>query len=129
MALLFTSLYGIGGQGFLGLLTNEQTVIQVAGEYFYWVLAIPFAGFAAFLWDGILIGATATKQMLLAMIISATAFFLIYFLFSGATNNHILWLAFLIYLFSRGVMMTILGQKIFSVQYMKKETTLKTNLR
>ena len=32
---------------------------------FYWVLAIPFAGFAAFLWDGIFIGATATRQMFL----------------------------------------------------------------
>lgn len=120
MALLFTALYGIGGQSFLGLFTNEQNVIQVAGEYFYWVLAIPLAGFAAFLWDGILIGATATRQMLLAMIVSAAAFFFIYYFFSGATDNHILWLAFLVYLFLRGVMMTIWGQKVFSVQYMKR---------
>lgn len=119
MALLFTALYGIGGQSFLGLLTNEQNVIQVAGEYFYWVLAIPLAGFAAFLWDGILIGATATRQMLLAMIVSAAAFFFIYYFFSGATDNHILWLAFLVYLFLRGVMMTIWGQKVFSVQYIE----------
>ena len=64
MSLLFTLLYGAGGKNFLGLLTNDSQVIQMAGNYFYWVLAVPLVGFAAFLWDGILIGATATRQML-----------------------------------------------------------------
>lgn len=56
LSLSFTLLYGVGGKGFLSLLTNDSAVIQEAGTYFYWVLAVPFAGFAAFLWDGILIG-------------------------------------------------------------------------
>ena len=43
----FTLLYFFGGKAFLSLLTNEVSVIQEAGNYFYWVLAIPFAGFAA----------------------------------------------------------------------------------
>lgn len=44
----FTLLYGIGGQSFLELLTNESSVIQETDTYFYWVLAIPLAGFSAF---------------------------------------------------------------------------------
>lgn len=120
LSLLFTLLYGSGGKNFLGLLTNDAQVIQVAGQYFYWVLAIPLAGFGAFLWDGILIGATATRQMLLAMLVAAGAFFMIYYSFAGATNNHMLWLAFLIYLFLRGVMMTIWGRRIFSESYLNK---------
>ena len=55
LSLSFTLLYGVGGKGFLSLLTNDPAVIQEAGTYFYWVLAVPLAGFAAFLWDGILI--------------------------------------------------------------------------
>lgn len=55
LSLAFTLLYGIGGKEFLGLLTNEQSVISASGDYFYWVLAIPLAGFAAFLLDGICI--------------------------------------------------------------------------
>lgn len=43
----FTLLYGVGGKGFLSLLTNDPAVIQEAGTYFYWVLAVPLAGFAA----------------------------------------------------------------------------------
>ena len=115
----FTLLYGIGGKNFLSLLTNDAEVIRASADYFYWVLAIPFAGFAAFLWDGILIGATATRQMLWAMAVAAMAFFFIYYGFSGRTDNHILWLAFLVYLFLRGVMQTVWGQAIFTVKYLQ----------
>lgn len=117
---LFTLLYAVGGEHFLGLLTSDNTVIRAAGEYFYWVLAIPFAGFAAFLWDGILIGATATKQMLWAMFVAMGCFFMVYYGFSEGADNHLLWLAFLIYLVLRGVMQTIWGQRIFSPSYMEK---------
>ena len=75
LSLVFTLLYGIGGENFLGLLTNDTLVIETAGHYFYWVLAIPLAGFAAFLWDGILIGATATRFMLWAMLVASGSFF------------------------------------------------------
>ncbi len=120
LSLLFTVMYAAGGKNFLGLLTNDTGVVETAGDYFYWVLAVPLAGFGAFLWDGILIGATATRQMLLAIIVAAGVFFGIYFAGSGATDNHILWLAFLVYLFLRGLMMTVWGRQIFSETYLKK---------
>ena len=49
----FTLLYAIGGKGFLELLTNDTSVINASDTYFYWALAIPLAGFSAFLWDGL----------------------------------------------------------------------------
>lgn len=120
LSLLFTLLYGIGGKNFLGLLTNDRQVIEVAGNYFYWVLAVPLLGFGAFLWDGILIGATATRQMLWAMGVASGAFFTIYYTLSGASDNHMLWLAFLVYLLLRGVMMTVWGRQIFTERYLEK---------
>ena len=119
LSLVFTLLYGIGGENFLGLLTNDTVVIETAGHYFYWVLAIPLAGFAAFLWDGILIGATATRFMLWAMLVASGSFFVIYYCFSGATNNHVLWLAFLVYLALRGVMQTLWSRKVFTLKYLQ----------
>ena len=119
LSLVFTLLYGIGGESFLGLLTNDTVVIETAGHYFYWVLAIPLAGFAAFLWDGILIGATATRFMLWAMLVASGSFFVIYYCFSGATNNHMLWLAFLVYLALRGVMQTLWSRKVFTLKYLQ----------
>ena len=119
LSLVFTLLYGIGGENFLGLLTNDTVVIETAGRYFYWVLAIPLAGFAAFLWDGILIGATATRFMLWAMLVASGSFFVIYYCFSGATNNHMLWLAFLVYLALRGIMQTLWSRKVFTLKYLQ----------
>ena len=111
LSLSFTLLYGVGGKGFLSLLTNDPAVIQEAGTYFYWVLAVPLAGFAAFLWDGILIGATATRLMLYSMLVASGTFFLIYYLFSGMMGNHALWMAFLVYLLLRGSMQWVLWNR------------------
>lgn len=108
LSLAFTLLYGIGGKEFLGLLTNEQSVISASGDYFYWVLAIPFAGFAAFLLDGICIGATSTHIMLKAMVVASGSFFLIYYSLHNVLHNHALWLGFIVYLALRGIMQALL---------------------
>lgn len=81
LSLSFTILYAFLGRDFLGLLTNDTSVIKASGDYFYWVLAIPLCGFSAFLWDGIFIGATATRQMLYSMLVASATFFIIYYLF------------------------------------------------
>jgi MATE family multidrug resistance protein len=114
LALASTLIYGIGGETFLGLITNEQSVITSSSTYFYWVLAIPLAGFAAFLYDGIFIGATATNLMLRAMAIASAAFFGIYFGCREALGNHALWLAFITYLLLRGIIQGFLGRKILN---------------
>lgn len=108
----FTLLYFFGGKSFLGLLTNEISVIREAKNYFYWVLAIPLTGFAAFLWDGIFIGATATRQMLYSMLVASSSFFLVYYSLHEWMGNHALWLAFIVYLSLRGIMQAALSRKI-----------------
>lgn len=112
LALAFTLLYGIGGSSFLGLLTNEQEVLNASSDYFYWVLAIPLAGMAAFLWDGIYIGATASRQMLYSMLVASVSFFILQGIFQQRMGNHALWMAFIAYLFLRGLVQTGLARKI-----------------
>lgn len=108
MAVLFTQLYALGGHAFLGLLTDNAEVISASDTYFYWALAIPVAGMAAFVWDGVFIGATATRGMLRSMAVAAVVFFIVYFGFRQIWGNHALWLAFLCYLFIRGVVQTLI---------------------
>lgn len=112
LALAFTILYGIGGSSFLSLLTNEQEVLNASSDYFYWVLAIPLAGMAAFLWDGIYIGATASRQMLYSMLVASVSFFILQRIFQQQMGNHALWMAFIAYLFLRGLVQTGLARKI-----------------
>lgn len=114
LTLAFTFLYAIGGKSFLGLLTNNASVIDEADSYFYWALAIPLAGFSAFLWDGIFIGATATRQMLYSMLIASASFFVTYYAFHSLLGNHALWLAFLTYLSLRGIVQTLIGRRIMN---------------
>ncbi len=112
LSLVFTILYAAGGKEFLGLLTNDTSVISASDTYFYWALIIPLAGFSAFLWDGIFIGATATRQMLYSMLVASASFFGVYYAFHPLLGNHALWLAFLVYLSLRGIVQTLLGRQI-----------------
>ena len=112
IAITFTILYGLGGEGFLQLLTNEEEVINASAIYRYWAILIPLAGFTAFLLDGIFIGATATHLMLRGMFVASVGFFLTYFSLKEAIGNHALWLAFIVYLSLRGIVQCILGRNI-----------------
>ncbi len=107
-AILFTALYFFGGEGFLGLLSSDSDVIAASRDYYLWAVSVPLAGFAAFAWDGVFIGATLTRQLLLSMAAAMAAFFILYFSLFNIMGNHALWLAFTVYLFLRGFIQTIL---------------------
>ncbi|WP_298072665.1 MATE family efflux transporter [uncultured Bacteroides sp.] len=112
MALLFTIAYATGGNAFLTLLTDETEVIEASGNYLGWALIIPIAGMAAFIWDGIYIGATNTRGMLQSMAVATGCFFLLYYTLHRTWGNHALWLAFLAYLSVRGFMQTFLSRQM-----------------
>ena len=100
----YTLLYTIGGEWIFGLLTDEPQVIEASHDYLWWAYLIPAAGAVAFIWDGIFIGITATRGMLVSSFLSALTFFAIYYL---KFDNHGLWLAMVVYLLMRGVIQTI----------------------
>ena len=111
VTIVFTLLYWIGGEAFLGLLTTDTQVVRVAGSYMPWAVLIPVAGMAAFVWDGIFIGVTASRGMLISCFVAAAAFFALYFALSPTLHNHALWVALLAYLLLRGVVQTIIWQE------------------
>lgn len=107
VALVFTAVYFVGGEAFLSLLSSDADVIAASKDYYLWAVSIPLAGFAAFVWDGVFIGATMTRQLLASMAVASAVFFLVYFLLSPVMGNHGLWLAFIAYLAARGVSQTV----------------------
>ena len=106
MVVLFTAVYAIGGTPFLRLLTSDGDVIAASAAYFPWAVAIPAAGVAAFVWDGVFVGITATRAMLVSLAVAAASFFGVYMAFHSAMGNHALWLAMIVYLFMRGLTQT-----------------------
>lgn len=112
ISLFFTLVYLLGGNLIFRALTNNPEVIANAKPYFFWVVMVPLASYAAFLWDGIYIGATAGKQMRNAMLISTLLiFFPAYFLASKFMGNHGLWFAFILFMIARGITMQVLSKK------------------
>ena len=103
----YTLLYIIGGRWIFSILTDEPQVIAASDEYLWWTWLVPAAGSVAFIWDGIFIGITATRGMLVSSFISALCFFGLYLLTEPLWGNHGLWLAMIVYLAMRGVLQTI----------------------
>lgn len=112
MALLFTVVYLLFGPWFMSILTSDEGVISTISVYQPWTLLFPICGMAAFIWDGIYIGATATRYMLLSMAVGMGVFFILYYIFIPIYHNHGLWIAFLGYLSTRGIMQTITRKRI-----------------
>ena len=105
VTVLFSLLYIIGGESVLRMLTDEQQIIAAARPYLGWAAAIPVCGMAAFLWDGIYCGLTATRKMFFSLLLGAVVFFVLRWALTLVLSdaNDALWLAFLLYLVVRGL--------------------------
>lgn len=107
VTLLYTIVYVCFGHGIVALLTDEPQVLSVSHEYLWWIWLVPVASTLAFIWDGIFIGITATRGMLVSSFVSTIVFFAVYALSQNQLGNHGLWLAMIVYLLMRGVVQTI----------------------
>jgi len=111
-SLLFSLLFAFGLELLLRIMTDNTELIAIAKDYRWWVIMLPVASGAAFIWDGIYIGVTASKGMRNAMVISSLLIFLpSYFLLVNLMQNHALWLALNLFMISRGVFMWLMAKK------------------
>ena len=112
IALPFTLLYAFFPDAFIRLISDRPEVLTQAKPFHIYMILIPLITFAAFLWDGIYIGATAARAIRNTMLISAIAVFLpaslILMHFFG---NHGLWIAFLLFMVARGLSMSLMAKK------------------
>lgn len=111
LAVAFTLAYSVAGKPFLSVLTDDEAVVEAALEYLPWAVAVPLVGVAAFVWDGVFIGITATKGMLASSAVATGVFFALYYFLRGEWANHALWLAFVAYLAVRGLVQTAIFEK------------------
>jgi MATE family multidrug resistance protein len=108
----FTLAYLFTGKHLLRILTDQPELIDLSATYLPWVALIPFVSFAAFIWDGAYIGATATSWMRNLMVISSLAVFLpVYYLSRDSLGNHGLWLAMISFMLSRSIFMSVFSKK------------------
>ncbi len=114
-AVLFSFLYLIFFQNILYLLTDNLAIINLAVEYKFWIIILPLASFAAFVWDGIYIGLTASDAMRNTMLLASALFFLLWFSLKSDFENNALWFSMLVFLGARGLIQTVYFKKIIKL--------------
>lgn len=109
LALVFTLLYSVGVNLILSILTSQADVIERAQPFLPWVVLVPLVSFASYIWDGVYIGATASKAMRNTLLIAAFLVFApTYYFLAPLLGNHALWLGMLLFMLTRGVVQSVL---------------------
>ncbi|MEL6650539.1 MAG: MATE family efflux transporter [Bacteroidota bacterium] len=114
---LFALIYFTFGEAMLYIFTDQSELIEAAKEYIPWMGVIALLAPLAFVWDGIYIGATATKAMRNTMIVAVLLLFLpTYYLSIGPLHNHGIWLSMTVLMVARGDLLSLAAPKhIFGI--------------
>ncbi len=112
LGLLFSIIYALGAATILGFFTNNSALIRLCLSYMGWTIAAPFINSFCYIWDGIYIGATASKAMRNTMLFSVFVTFLpLFYLGRYLAGNHGIWAAMLIFMGMRWLTMQLLAKK------------------
>ena len=110
IGLLFVGVYAAVGVPLMRLFTSDAAVVEACRRFLPWLLVMPPLGCAAFTWDGIYLGATASKGLFLSMVAALLGFFALWFGFAlfcpGATGDvllHVLLAAYFAHLAARTI--------------------------
>jgi len=114
-AVVMTSQWGLGtvilmalsfyvfGNSIINIMTTAEDVRTVSYEYLPWMVAAPLAGVAAWMLDGIFIGATRTADMRNMMFISFCVYLIALAILLPKYGNHGLWASLIIFSLARGI--------------------------
>jgi MATE family multidrug resistance protein len=112
---VMTSQWGVGsvvlmalaffvfGDNIIHLMTTAEDVRAVSHEYLPWMILAPLVGVAAWMLDGIFIGATRTADMRNMMFISFGIYLIALMVLLPIYGNHGLWASLIIFSIARGV--------------------------
>lgn len=106
-AAAFTLLFAAGGPLLISILTDLQEVREATTRYLPWIIMSPLISVWSFLYDGVYVGATRAREMRNIMVISAFVVFLPAWYLLQELGNDGLWLAFMLFMASRGIGMHI----------------------
>lgn len=95
--------FALAGPALIDLMAKDEGVRATARLYLWWMVAAPLVGCAAWMLDGIFIGATRSRDMRNMMAVSFAIYWAAVALLLPWLGNHGLWLALLISFAARGV--------------------------
>jgi MATE family multidrug resistance protein len=94
--------FAVAGPAIINLMTTAPQVQSAALGYLPYMVAAPIVGVAAWMFDGIFIGATRSRDMRNMMVVSAIAYFAAVIPLMAIFGNHGLWIGLLFSFVVRG---------------------------
>ncbi len=104
-SVLLAAVFTVFGGQIIDILSTAPEVRQAARDYLPWLAVGPIVGIASWMFDGIFIGATLTREMRNAMALSAAIYLGALLILLPAFGNHGLWAALMVLNISRGLSM------------------------
>jgi MATE family multidrug resistance protein len=101
------------GAGIIGMLTDQAAVREAARHYLVWAALLPIVSVWGFQFDGVFIGATRTRELLVTMAVAAAAFLGLSVTLQPLWGNHGLWLSMLGFMALRGLMLGVLLPRVW----------------
>ncbi|WP_281708753.1 MATE family efflux transporter [Phaeobacter italicus] len=101
-AVLLGLAFWIGGGWLIDLMSTSPEVRAAGRDYLLWAAALPLLSVASYMFDGIFIGATWTRDMRIAMIQSVALYVGALVILVPLMGNHGLWAALVVLNLARG---------------------------
>ncbi|MDR0572803.1 MAG: MATE family efflux transporter [Tannerella sp.] len=112
IGILFVFVYVIAWKEILMIFSSSDEIIASAGKFIGWIVAVPLVGCIPFMIDGIMIGATQTKLLRNTVFIATALFFVGFYALSPFLGNDALWIAFIIFLLFRGILLYFCSDRL-----------------
>jgi MATE family, multidrug efflux pump len=97
--------FWLAGPAIIDLMATSPEVREVGRDFLFWAALAPVLGVASWMFDGIYIGGTWTRDMRIAMIQSVTAYVVALVVLVPIYGNHGLWAALMVLNVARGLTM------------------------
>ncbi|MEC8572904.1 MAG: MATE family efflux transporter [Pseudomonadota bacterium] len=101
-AVLLGLVFWLGGGWLIDLMSTSPEVRAAGRDYLLWAAALPLLSVASYMFDGIFIGATWTRDMRVAMIQSVALYVGALVILVPLMGNHGLWAALVVLNLARG---------------------------
>ena len=111
-ALIISLLYLIFSKQIINIITDIEIVRFISYKYILWIVIIPPVASFCYQFDGIFIGATQTKEIRNAMMISVVSFIITSIYLTEYFGNHGLWLSLLLFMIFRSLTLNYFFSKI-----------------
>jgi len=116
VAFFFSASYFLFGANIINLLTDINDVANTAEQYLIWQIILPVISVWSYLFDGLYIGATRSREMRNTMLIATLCcYFPAWYLLQPLGNNG-LWLALTLFLAARGIAQLFYIPKILRME-------------